>query len=212
MTILIPLYIHPLDDPSAWRAVASAGASVTAIVNVHNGPGSGIDPVYAKATRQLRDAGVPLLGYVDLGYSRRSRDAIEEDLKNWCGYSVSGVFFDQAPSALCDIATVARYVHLGHGMTVLNPGTRCHPGYAPLADLVCTFEGPWDIYQRLAAPSPEFANAAHLVYGVPSEELSAASELLASRATAGLITDLTAPLPYYGIPSWLSARATQVLA
>ncbi|GAB4052420.1 spherulation-specific family 4 protein [Catellatospora paridis] len=206
MTTLVPLYVHPLVDPAAWRAVAAAGPSVTAIVNIHNGPGEAIDEAYLDATALLQAARVPMIGYVDLGYLRRSEDAITRDVLAWHYYPVEGVFFDQAPADKSGLAAVARHAARARGTVALNPGTRPHPDYAPLADLICTFEGPWSTYRRLL-DEPDWPNAAHLIYGVPAEEIADAHARLAHLAGAGLVSDLDAPLPYCGVPSWLRAVA-----
>lgn len=203
MTTLLPLYAHPLEDPAAWQAVAAAGRTVTSIINVHNGPGRTADAVYDQATALLRDAGAPMLGYVDVDYGRRAQADIEDDLAAWLRYPVDGVFFDQAPSATAALAATARITRLARGLVVLNPGTRPDPAYAALADLVCTYEGPWQDYREQPG-APDLPNAAHLVYGVPTAELAHARAVLAARTGgAGLVTDRTAPLPYLGVPSWL---------
>ncbi|MBB5872883.1 hypothetical protein F4553_006317 [Allocatelliglobosispora scoriae] len=206
MTMLIPLYVHPLVDPDAWRAVAAAGPFVTAIVNVHNGPGGDLDASYVEATELLRAARVPMLGYVDLSYQRRSEDEVERDLVAWHRYPVEGIFFDQVPTDPAALLTVARLTRRTGGMVVLNPGTRPHPAYAPLADLICTFEGSWAAYRHLP-DEPDWPNAAHLIYGVDSWDLPEAHARMTRLAGGGLVTDLDMPLPYCGVPSWLRATA-----
>ncbi|GIF96688.1 spherulation-specific family 4 protein [Catellatospora citrea] len=206
MTTLLPLYVHPLVDPDAWQAVAAAGPSVTAIVNVHDGPGEMIDEAYLDATALLQAAHVPMLGYVDLGYLQRSENAITRDLTAWHRYPVDGVFFDQAPTDRTALDAVARHAEQTGGMVVLNPGTRPHRDYAQLADLICTFEGPWRSHRRLF-DAPDWPNAAHLIYGVPAAELADAHARLADLAAGGLVSDLDLPLPYCGVPSWLRTAA-----
>jgi hypothetical protein len=208
MTVLLPLYVHPLESPSAWEAVSLAGPDVTAIINVYNGPW--VDAAYDDATSLLHAAGVPMLGYVDLDYGRRPGHLIESDIVAWQRYPVAGIFFDQAPTDPALLGRTASALRRAPGMTVLNPGTRPHPGYRPLADLICTFEGPWTSYERMPE-EPDFGNAAHLVYGVPPGGLEWALSLLSARCGAGLVTDLEAPLPYCGIPSWLATRSLPAL-
>jgi hypothetical protein len=184
VTVLLPLDVHPHDDPAAWARVAAAGSLIIAIV--HNGPSEAVD--------SLRSAGVVVLQYACLGTQMALAEGFD------------GVFYDRVPTALCDLATVTRQISRSHGMIVLNPGTRCHPGYALVADVICTFEGSWADYRDLP-DGPEFDNAAHLVFGVPAADLPAAQVLLDKRVRSGLVTDLDVPLPYRGIPSWLSATA-----
>jgi hypothetical protein len=206
MKVLLPLYVHPLESPGAWDTVALAGPEVTAIINVHNGPGP--DAAYDDAAGRLHAAGVPMLGYVDLGYGRRPRLLIEADIVAWQRYPVAGIFFDQAPADPALLRLTGEVLRRVPGLTVLNPGTTPHHGYPPLADLICTFEGPWAAYEH-HAEEPDFGNAVHLVYGVPPQDVSWARCLLAARCETGLVTDLDAPLPYCGIPSWLPAKVAR---
>ncbi|MER7275676.1 spherulation-specific family 4 protein [Dactylosporangium sp. NPDC000244] len=204
--MLLPLYVHPLTDPEAWDCLPRGGACWT-IVNVHNGPGAGRDEVYAETTARLHEAGVRMLGYVDLGYGERANGEVWCDIVGWSQYPVGGIFFDQVPSDAAGLAYVTQVVRAVRGSVVLNPGTRCLPGYAALADVVCTFEGPWESYAAQPATDRDWPNAAHLVYGVPTARLGEATALLLRRAGHGLVTDLAAPLPYQGVPSSLRARA-----
>lgn len=209
MTLLLPLYVHPAADPSAWRAAPLRNAGATVVVNVHNGPGDPDDPYYPAVTRQLADAGVPLLGYVDLGYGRRHPSDVAADVESWRRYPIRGYFFDQAPADVALLPAVTDAVGLCRGRVVLNPGTRPHPAYAPLADLVCTFEGPWQAYREQGA-DPDWPHALHLVYAVPAGLLGEAAVLLARRCAGGLVSDLRAPHPYLGVPTWLAARAKAI--
>jgi hypothetical protein len=204
--MLLPLYVHPLADPEAWEALPRGGACWT-IVNIHNGPGAGRDEVYTAATARLHEAGVKMLGYVDLGYGGRANGEVWCDIVGWSQYPVGGIFFDQVPSDAAGLGYVTQVVRAVRGSVVLNPGTRCAPGYAALADVVCTFEGPWETYAAQPAAERDWPNAAHLVYGVPTARLGEATALLLRRAGHGLVTDLAAPLPYQGLPSSLRARA-----
>ncbi len=204
--MLLPLYIHPLVDPLGWESLGQCrGDRVTAIVNVHNGPGEDRDEVYTVATARLHKFGVRMLGYVDLDYGDRSNGEVWCDIVGWSRYPVDGVFFDRVPSDAPGLEYTAQVVRAVRGQVVLNPGTTCLPGYAALADVVCTFEGSWSTY--LGRPSErDWPNAAHLVYGVPEAEIGAATALLLSRAPHGLVTDLDWPLPYEGLPSSLRTR------
>ncbi|MYR58230.1 hypothetical protein GTY54_18985, partial [Streptomyces sp. SID625] len=45
MKLLIPLYVHPAEDPGAWQRLITAAARTYAVVlNPADGPGSGPDP------------------------------------------------------------------------------------------------------------------------------------------------------------------------
>jgi hypothetical protein len=204
--MLLPLYVHPLVSPDTWETLGRGGDRITAIVNVHNGPGDAVEAAYVSATASLHAAGVRMLGYVDLDYGRRTNGDVWCDIVGWAHYPVSGVFFDRVPSDVAGLRYVAQVVRAVRGQVVLNPGTRCAPGYLAMADVVCTFEGPWSSYVD-GFVGRDWPKAAHLVYGVPPDSLGAATALLLSRAPHGLVTDLDAPSPYAGLPAVLRARA-----
>jgi Spherulation-specific family 4 len=198
---LIPLYVHPLVDPAAWVAATRLGRHSLVVVNVHDGPGGATEPAYAEVTARLAAAEVPQLGYVDLDYGRRPDRLVRHDLAGWQRYPVDGVFFDRVPTARGALPAVRRAVSAAGracGTVALNPGTAPDPAYLDLADVVCTFEGPWSTYR--SADPPGGPTAAHLVYGVPADRLADAAGLVAGRAGYGLATGLDLPLPYLGLP------------
>lgn len=205
MTTLLPLYVYPNDDPDAWTAVAAGRWDVTVVVNVHNGPGRRYDPAYGYACAALAEAEVPMLGYVDVDYAGRPITDVRNDILAWRAYPVGGVFFDQVPSDLGSLGWMTYAVAPVRGRIVLNPGVRPHPGYAALADLVCTYEGPWPRYRATPA-EPDWPNAAHLVYDVPVQDLTEATRRLHRRVAHGLVTDLAGTNPYRGLPAPLRAQ------
>jgi hypothetical protein len=184
--------------------VATNEWDITVIVNVHNGPGRRYDPAYGYACAALAEAKVPMLGYVDVDYAGRPVTDVRNDVLAWRAYPVGGVFFDQAPSDLASLGWMTHAVATVRGRIVLNPGVRPHPGYAALADLVCTYEGPWPRYRATPA-EPDWPNAAHLVYDVPAADLTEATRRLHRRVAHGLVTDLAGANPYRGLPAPLRA-------
>jgi hypothetical protein len=207
MTTLLPMYVHPLDDPVGWRALTGYAGEVTVIVNVHDGPGEYPNSSYEEVTAALRLAGVDMIGYVDLDYGARPAGDVWRDVVDWeLRYPVSGLFFDRVAADREGLAQVAHVVRSVSRPVVLNPGTRPDAGYADLAATVCTFEGGWRQY-RAAASSVDWPNAAHLVYGVPRGELDEATALLRRRVSSGLVSDLDGPNPYHGLPAGLRGKA-----
>ncbi len=178
MSLLIPLYVHPAEDPAAWHRLINCAARTYAVVlNPANGPGRVPDPAFVAAAEALRTAGARLLGYLDTDYGARDPDDITADLRRhqeW--YAVDGCFLDQAPAAPHALPDCRRLVRsarrLGASTVVLNPGVHPAPGYARLADLTVTFEGPWSRYvSDFSRPAwttrVPAERLCHLVYGVP---------------------------------------------
>ncbi|MFE5190609.1 spherulation-specific family 4 protein [Streptomyces sp. NPDC056628] len=205
MSLLIPLYVHPAEDPGAWhRLITCASRTYAVVLNPANGPGSTPDPAFAKAAEALRAAGARLLGYLDTDYGARRPAEVTADLRRhreW--YGVDGCFLDQtpaAPEALPECRRLVRAVRrLGASTVVLNPGVHPAPGYARLADLTVTFEGPWSRYvadftrpawtERVPAD-----RLCHLVYGVPHPLVPLALRTAGERG-AGVCGPVTGDLP-----------------
>jgi hypothetical protein len=177
LDLLVPAYVHPLEDPAAWhRLVALAPALRAVVVNVHNGPGADPDPSYVEVIDRVHEAGIRTVGYVDTAYGGRQAPEVVADVEGWVGrYGVRGVFFDQVWAGLdrldhyADLTVAARA--RGADYVVLNPGAVPHPGYLDLANVTVTFEGSWEDYRRVGEPAwirelPP-ARFAHLVHTAP---------------------------------------------
>ncbi|MFJ2635369.1 spherulation-specific family 4 protein [Streptomyces sp. NPDC087422] len=193
-SLLVPLYVHPAVDPAAWQALEDAAPALYGVVlNAADGPGDRPDPVYTLAARRLREAGAPVLGYVDTDYAARPAHTVYRDLRRhraW--YATDGVFFDRVASDARRIPYyrwLARTARLcGARTVVFNPGVHPDPGYARLCDLLVTFEGTWDDYQGAGVPRWTAGHPAerfcHLVYGVPDGLAGRAARLAALRGAA----------------------------
>jgi hypothetical protein len=193
--LLVPLYVYPgTGQPDAWdRAAEHADRLAWVVFNPASGPGAGPQPEFTGAAARLRAAGVRLLGYVDTDYGRRSHHEVVGDIaryQDW--YGVDGVFLDQVGS---QAEYLAYYRRLGVAarsldaeLVVLNPGVHPDPGYAEVADVVITFEGSWEQYQRLRTPSWTTGFPArrfgHLVHSAPPEACARIEEM-ARRHGAG---------------------------
>ena len=182
------------------------------VLNVANGPGMAPNPDFDRALELLRGAGIAVAGYVDTNYGQRPAQAALADAQyflNWFG--VSGMFLDRVaagPEQLDYYATLARRTRdMGAGTVVFHHGTHPLEAYAEHADILGTFEGPWEPYLRLAVPRWTRSRPAgtfyHVVYSVPPEH-AADAYLLATRRRAGCayITDRGGDNPYDGLPAW----------
>jgi hypothetical protein len=154
LALLIPLYNYPnWYDPKRymWGNVAAAArrVSITAIVNLNNGPeGCLRNGDYQRGVAELRAAGVAILGYVFTGYGDRPADAIKGDIDLWAQcYQLDGIFLDEAAHTsdkLNYYADLYAYMkqHLGLKMVVLNAGVSVDEDYVrrPVADTIVVFD------------------------------------------------------------------------
>ncbi|MFS8198642.1 spherulation-specific family 4 protein [Streptomyces sp. CWNU-52B] len=181
----VPGYAHPLVAPVEWRELTRPGTPLHWVVlNVSDGPGARPDPHCLEAAGRLRNAGVRVLGHLDVTYGARAFGELVSDAHrhlDW--YQVDGFFLDRCPSertALPEIRRTAATLRalLGDGHIVLGHGTHPYPGYAETADQLVTFSGPWSDYrwsqaaEWTAAYPPE--RFCHLVHGVPRGHLDEA--------------------------------------
>ncbi|MFF5443527.1 spherulation-specific family 4 protein [Streptomyces sp. NPDC012888] len=194
--LLVPLYEHPAARPDAWDALVRNAERIHSVVlNPASGPGRAADEGFAAAAARLREAGVAVLGYTDTDYGRRPHGEVVRDLvryRDW--YGADGAFLDQAAA---DGELLPHYRRLavaaraaGARTLVLNHGAHPHPGYAELADVLVTFEGPWDAYQEAEVPRWTAGHPAlrfcHLVYAVPPGTAPDTAAALAADRHAGV--------------------------
>jgi hypothetical protein len=184
-TLLVPYYEHPAERPDAWEALLAAAPRLYGVVlNPAGGPGAAPDQAFAVVAGRLRAAGVRVLGYADTDYGRRPHATVVRDLlchRDW--YGADGAFLDQV-SAGPDVLPYYRRLGVaaraaGARTLVLNHGVHPDPAFAELADVLVTFEGPWDAYRTLAVPLWTAAHPrerfCHLVYAAPPDALATAA-------------------------------------
>ncbi|GGL62351.1 hypothetical protein GCM10010129_02430 [Streptomyces fumigatiscleroticus] len=195
MNLLIPLYVHPAEDPGAWhRLITAADRTYGVVLNPASGPGARPEAAFVSAAAALRAAGARLLGYVDTDYGTRPAADIAADAvrhREW--YAADGVFLDRVSAAPEELpacrALVRGLRRRGCGPVVLNPGVHPAPGYARIADLLVTFEGHWSAYVS-AFSRPDWTlrqppeRICHLVYGVPEALVPLAVRTAGERGAA----------------------------
>ncbi|MFI6641422.1 spherulation-specific family 4 protein [Streptomyces sp. NPDC050504] len=181
----VPGYAHPLVAPVEWAELTRPGTPLDwAVLDVANGPGARPDPHCLEAAGRLGNAGVKVLGRIDLVHGARDLGEVVGDAHRYLDwYRADGFLLDRAPVDRADLAAVRtatgtlRTLREGTHL-VLGHGTHPHPGYADLADQLVTFSGPWTDYrwsqaaQWTAEHPPE--RFAHLVHGVPRTHLEEA--------------------------------------
>ncbi|KAJ6533657.1 Spherulation-specific family 4, partial [Mycena capillaripes] len=153
--VLLPLYVDPVTNCSAWSPVIAAiSAHLTTtfyvIVNPDNGPGSGgsqPDENYVACIPHLRPPGsqVVVLGYVD---SSAPSPGPLTDIDTYAGWASSyrptGIFLDLVSPTVNLVNTYQSYVShatlKGFTFTALDPGEPASAAYYQMVDLVNTYE------------------------------------------------------------------------
>jgi hypothetical protein len=219
-SILVPAYFHPAQLPDAWSALTDPRL-LAVVLNIADGPGHGREPAFAAAVAGIEAAGGTVTGYVDAGYGARSVAEMETAARlyrDW--YEVADVFLDQVPAGAATLATYqavgARLRAKGAEFIVFNHGVYPDSGYAAVADLLVTFEGPWAAYRLMEAPPAWAATLpswrfCHLVYDVPADALDQAVRLAGERGVGVLyVTDGQGANPWNGLPGYFDREVTLV--
>jgi Spherulation-specific family 4 len=161
LQILIPLYIYPnWYDKSkyAWKQVIAAAKKVpiVAIINPNSGPNNAPPNAdYQKGIKDLRQAGVQIIGYVPSSYANRDLQAVKTDIDLYTKYfQVDGIFIDEAASSIDKSKYYQQiYQYIKTKSTkynvVINPGVNLDTSYV---DPIVTFENHhknWRNYQPI---------------------------------------------------------------
>lgn len=218
-SVAVPAYFHPaaLD----WAALADPRLGAV-VLNVDSGAGTVRDRAFAAVARRTSAAGVRLAGYVDTAYGRRPPGEVAAEVMRYrLWYGIRTAFLDQVSAVPGDVPRYRRIVAAARGRgaeyVVLNHGTYPDAGYARLADLLVTFEGPWSAYQHVRAPAWAARLPAdrfcHLVYAAPQAVLARALAR-AGRRNAGVVyvTDRAGANPWSGLPGYFSRELSLVYA
>ena len=243
--LLVPAYFYPSSGPtqSYWDELtaAASGASVTAIMNPANGPGSAFNRDYAAAVNSFRAAGGKVLGDVYTCYggtqcftgmppTQTTAQVVEAAQRYADWYGVDGIFLDEMSNRLSDLPyyqTVAAGLRAAHAgwRIVGNPGTSTPAAYLDVADTLVTLETGTGSYAT-ATTEPWMLTAdpmrqANLFYNVASADAMRAllAEAVARNVGYVYITDdrfiagdPSAPNPWDQLPSYWNAEVAAVLA
>ncbi|MGW5371815.1 spherulation-specific family 4 protein [Streptomyces sp. NPDC004009] len=200
----IPGFAHPLVAPVQWADLARPGTPLDWVVlNVAAGPGSRPDPHCLEVAGRLRDAGVRVLGHLDLAHGVRPfGDLLSDAHRHLEWYRVDGFLFDRCPTGRGALPEVRRAITTlraisGTAHIVLGHGSHPHPGYAENADQLVTFSGAWPDYRFSQAaewtadyPPDRFC---HFVHGVPRGHLEEALRIARWQGAGTVyLTDRTA--------------------
>ncbi|HEX5322947.1 MAG TPA: spherulation-specific family 4 protein, partial [Capsulimonadaceae bacterium] len=175
-----PSYFYP---GPLWTKLEAAVPTVgLAIINPASGPGDRLDPNYVTQVKEAKAHGLIVLGYVHTSYAKRNLRDVEAEADHYFQwYHVSGIFYDEVSN---DQPGLSYYKEVfaftkkrnPQAMVVLNPGTQVIAGYMKAADIICTFESPYNSYQKeYNAPSWVTTYPAsrfwHIVLSVPAADM-----------------------------------------
>ncbi|MEU3600127.1 spherulation-specific family 4 protein [Streptomyces sp. NPDC006798] len=110
MRIGVPGYAHPLLAAAEWTALTRPGTPLDWVVlTVANGPGDRPDPDCLAAAGRLVNAGVRVLGRLDLAHGARPVGELAADAERYAlWYRVGGFLLDRCPSDRAGLAAVRR--------------------------------------------------------------------------------------------------------
>ncbi|MFI8087351.1 spherulation-specific family 4 protein [Streptomyces sp. NPDC086080] len=205
----IPGLAHPLLAPTEWNGLTRPGTPLHWVVlNVADGPGVQPDPHCLEAAGRLRNAGIRVLGHLDIAYGLRSFGEVISDAHRFLDwYQVDGFLLDRCPAdrvAFPEVRRTTGTLRVMHedAHIVLGHGTHPCPEYMEHADQLVTFSGGWSDYrwsqvaEWTADHPPE--RFCHFVHGVPGPHLDEALRIARWQGAATIyFTDHT-PSPHSG--------------
>lgn len=209
--LVVPAYFHPAVRPDDWLRLAMRADQLRLVVlNVASGSGERRDSAFGPVLARLRAAGVEVAAYVDTAYGSRPLGAALAELnryQDW--YGVHNVFFDQVATSAELVGVYREFAdgarRAGAELVAFNHGAQPAEAYAEHADLLGTFEGPWQAYldavvSRWVRQSPA-QRFFHLVHSVPRAHLGDALDLAARRNAGGAyVTNQSGPNPWDHLP------------
>ena len=243
--LLVPAYFYPSSDPSQsyWdeMTAAASGASVTAIMNPANGPGSAFNSDYATAVNSFRAAGGKVLGYVYTCYggtqcfnglppTQTTAQVLSAAQRYADWYGVDGIFLDEMSNRLSDLPyyqTVAQGLRAAHAdwRVVGNPGTSTPAAYLNVADTLVTLETGTGSYANATSEpwmlTADPARQANLFYNLATADAMRALLAEAVARNVGyvyitddryIVGDPIANNPWDQLPSYWTAEVAAVLA
>jgi spherulation-specific family 4 protein len=156
--LYVPLYAKPdvEDRDGVWNSIIEAKKMHPQVpflitINPASGPGEDRDLMYAKAIRELKDAGVEnILGYIPTDYGSQGNGRTLADLKGMIDSyriwykEVNGIMFDEVSSSGSDIGFYDELIDYARssGFTIIrgNPGTEINEGYLAIFDNLSIYE------------------------------------------------------------------------
>ncbi|KAL8670483.1 MAG: hypothetical protein Q9168_004982 [Polycauliona sp. 1 TL-2023] len=206
--VLLPLYLYPGQDASAWSNVFSTISSHSnvqfqVVVNPNNGPGTKsalTDENHIAGITKLNGfANVRTIGYVLTGYGKRDNALVNADVDvyaSWTGATkMDGIYFDEvsndATQANFDrMTTLSKHARdsIDGAWIVYNPGYRAPVPLFDSCDMMVEFEHPLADYQAegILAQIPGDKAGKSAVQIIDTPEGTAVEDLVSAMEQKGL--------------------------
>ncbi|MEP6575657.1 MAG: spherulation-specific family 4 protein [Nitrososphaerota archaeon] len=212
--LYVPLYTYPTS--STWSTLVSSknahpNLPFLVAINPNSGVGSSQDTNFVNGIKNLKSAGIKVIGYVYTSYGQRSTTVLQDEInkyKSW--YGVDGIFFDEMSNSgglegyYSNLNSFVKST--GMTFTMGNPGADTLSSYVGTMDTII-------IYEQQGLPSVDSLKGWHtnydkknfsiIPYGVPSLDTQFISNV---RNYVGwiYITDDGLPNPWDSLPSYFS--------
>jgi hypothetical protein len=214
-TLLVPLYAYLGGEWTQLIAEKTSHptASVDAIVNPNNGPGTARDPLFASGIASLSAAGIGVYGYVYTSFGTRALSDVEADVDRYAAwYAPTGLFIDNVanvPGFESYYVALRAYARSrGLTLTIGNAGTAVPASYAGAADALVVYEASgWPASSDLVNAAGG-ATEAFIALGVAYN----AQQIAAATAYARFFfaTDRTGAATYSTLPSYIDTLVASV--
>jgi len=156
---------------------------------------------------------VKVTGYVHTQYGKRDISLVLNEIESFYKwYSVDGIFLDEIANTAEEIpyyTTLRNAIlkHVGHSLTILNPGTQTCEEYMSVSDIICNFENDYVSYMLYQAPAwiskypaNRFWHIVHTTTNIP--DLQKVLNLSKKRNAGYLyVTPEKMPNPYSKLPN-----------
>ncbi len=161
------------------KVVANASKVETiAIINPINGSGYKYSSFVKTNVDKMKRAGVKVYGYVNTFYTKRTINSTLNDCDRYIQwYKVDGIFFDEVSDKILTIPYYKKLKDTLNLPIIGNPGTNVVEAWAPVFDIIITFENAYTqswINNKQKSWTlnyvPEKTGA--IIYGVPSYRMT----------------------------------------
>ena len=214
--MFVPTYVYP--GPEWDRVVAAAPTVGIMVANPADGPGRVSDPAYQDAMARAQAAGILVLGYVATLYGQRPSAEVLADINSYYDlYAPSGIFLSEGPMDTDCSALETTFLSFANAARARDPqafvalGTRLCPSYIYFSDLIVLFsaaQGDYEEFQPASwMPSRSPDRFAHLVVGVPAENLEATVRRARALGAGWIyVTDDDLPNPWDQLPAYFEQQ------